>query len=218
MGERAAMARPGKQRERSAPDADGKLATSTRRRIERAALAVFIAQGVDAATTREIAAKAGLSEGALYRHFPSKSALAEALFIETHDRLAALVRNAAQNADTLNKKVAAVVAAYCDTADADWALFSYHLLNTSRFVPTRSTDANPVDAAKDIFAAAMAQGEIEPGDAELLTAMTLGVVLQTALHKLYGRLDEPLRNYAPAMTRAIHSILLPSNARKARRS
>ena len=39
-----------------------------RPKIERAALELFVNVGVDAATTREIAESAQVSEGALYRH------------------------------------------------------------------------------------------------------------------------------------------------------
>ncbi|MBU3921016.1 MAG: TetR/AcrR family transcriptional regulator, partial [Alphaproteobacteria bacterium] len=55
-------------------------------KIERAALKLFIHEGVDAATTREIADKAGVSEGALYRHYKGKDELALSLFQATHQR------------------------------------------------------------------------------------------------------------------------------------
>ena len=50
-------------------------------RIERAALQAFVDRGVDAATTKLIAAKAGVSEGAIYRHWKSKDELALGLFM-----------------------------------------------------------------------------------------------------------------------------------------
>ena len=65
-----------------------------RPKIERAALKLFVHEGVDAATTREIAEKAGVSEGALYRHYKGKDDLAFALFMETHNRLSQLLTQA----------------------------------------------------------------------------------------------------------------------------
>ena len=50
-------------------------ARNARPKIERAALKLFISEGVDAATTREIADVAGVSEGALYRHYKGKDEL-----------------------------------------------------------------------------------------------------------------------------------------------
>ncbi len=64
-------------------------ARNARPKIERAALKLFIHEGIDAATTREIAEKAGVSEGALYRHYKGKDELALSLFMETHNRLGA---------------------------------------------------------------------------------------------------------------------------------
>lgn len=49
--------------------------TDTRTRILQAARDVMLEQGMRRATTREIARAAGVSEGTLYNHFPSKEAL-----------------------------------------------------------------------------------------------------------------------------------------------
>lgn len=182
-------------------------AESTRTRIERAALALFARDGIDAATTRNIAGAAGLSEGALYRHFPSKAAIAETLFISIHERLARLVRETSATGLRIEEQAEAIVEAYCRTADEDWTLFAYHLLSTAHFLPTPPGDDNPVAAAEDIVAAAMARGEIAKGEPVVVAAMALGVVLQTALHKAHGRLEGPLSAHAPAMKRAVAAVL-----------
>lgn len=46
--------------------------TDKQRKILKAALTVFIEKGYSAATTREIALAAGVSEGAIFRHFQTK--------------------------------------------------------------------------------------------------------------------------------------------------
>lgn len=48
--------------------------------IDMAAMALFAAKGFAATTIKDIAHKAGVTEGALYRHYPSKEALARELF------------------------------------------------------------------------------------------------------------------------------------------
>ena len=53
-----------------------------RRAIVRAVAPVFASRGFRGATTRELAAAAGVSEGLLYRYFPSKEALYEAITSE----------------------------------------------------------------------------------------------------------------------------------------
>jgi AcrR family transcriptional regulator len=51
-----------------------------RGKVERAALDLFAAEGIDGVSIAEIAAAAGVSQGALYRHYPSKDELAWSLF------------------------------------------------------------------------------------------------------------------------------------------
>jgi AcrR family transcriptional regulator len=67
------------------PDAQPptRLRGSARVRLLDAALARFDADGPLAATLEDIRRDAGVSVGALYHHFPDKSALAASLYVET---------------------------------------------------------------------------------------------------------------------------------------
>ncbi|MBW4445159.1 MAG: TetR/AcrR family transcriptional regulator [Plectolyngbya sp. WJT66-NPBG17] len=49
--------------------------TETRTRILKAALKLFAKQGYDGTTTRDLAEKAGVAEGTLFRHFTNKKAI-----------------------------------------------------------------------------------------------------------------------------------------------
>ena len=196
---------------RKAADPSQAEAGSARERIERAALALFVARGVDAATTREIAAAAGVAEGSIYRHFDSKDELAAAMFLSIHTRLAALVRDAAKSKRGIADQTGAVVDAYCATADDNFQLFAFHLLNTHRFLPTPEGVDNPVDAIEDIIAGAMKRREISRADPELIAGMTLGVVLQTALQIYYGRLDGPLSRYSDHLANAALAVMRPQS-------
>ena len=189
-------------------------ADTTKARIERAALLLFCTRGVDAVTTREIAAASRVSEGALYRHYPSKEALAETMFFAIHKRLAAEIRAAADGAARIDEKARAIVAAYCRTADEDWALFSYHLLTTHRFLPYadkqargQTQEANPVAIVESVIGAAMASGELPTGDAIFNLSAALGVVLQTSLNKIYGRIEGPLAAREAELSRAVIAVL-----------
>ena len=53
-----------------------------RERILDAAMAVVLSKGVTAATTKRIAAEAGVAEGSLYNHFPDKARLLVQLVLE----------------------------------------------------------------------------------------------------------------------------------------
>lgn len=183
-------------------------ARNARPKIERAALQLFISEGVDAATTREIADVAGVSEGALYRHYKGKDELALALFMETHNRLAEMMQGAFSEPGSLEDKVRRAVTAYCALADEDWLLFSFHLVSLNKFIPhdTRRED-DPVSVVEKLIAALMQAGEIPKGDPALIAAMSLGVVMQSGLNKIYNRLPGPFSQHAETFTRTIMAIL-----------
>ena len=182
-------------------------AADTRTLIERAALTLFVRDGYDAATTRLIAAEAGISEGAIYRHFRSKEELAGNLFLAIHRRLTEVITKAAAGALGIDAKVGAAVAAYCAVADEDWLLYAFHLLTLHRFLPLwEETGDDPVTAVERIVAQAIADREIPPGDPALLAAMALGIVTQTAQNMAYHRIAAPLSAHAGAFAAAIGAV------------
>ncbi|MEL6111810.1 MAG: helix-turn-helix domain-containing protein [Pseudomonadota bacterium] len=191
-------------RARGVTAADG----SSKARFERAALTLFTERSIEQVTTKEIAAAAGLSEGLLYRYAKSKNDLAADMFFAIHAQLGGLVRDIGVRPTSLEEKASNLVAAYAQCADDDWVLFSYHLLNTHRFLTEDRSVDNPVAATEGILQAAIDDGELPDGEVTLLAAMVLGVVLQPALHKAFGRLTGTLQSYSPAITKGVLAILL----------
>lgn len=182
---------------------------NARPKIERAALKLFVNEGIDAATTREIATVAGVSEGALYRHYKGKDELALALFMATHNRLGEMLQEALAEDGSLEDRVKAAVTAYCTLADEDWLLFSFHLVSLNRFLPHDvRRDDDPVTILEKIITSMMASGNIPEGDAAVTTAMCLGVVMQAAQNKVYNRLPGPFSRHIDVFTRTILAILL----------
>ncbi|MEU6640964.1 helix-turn-helix domain-containing protein [Saccharomonospora sp. NPDC046836] len=73
-------------------------ARRNRARILETAEAVFAAHG-PAASTEEIARKAGVAIGTVFRHFPTKAELVEAVFVDRLSQLAASARQLAESDD-----------------------------------------------------------------------------------------------------------------------
>lgn len=182
-----------------------------RPKIERAALELFVNVGVDAATTREIAESAQVSEGALYRHYKGKDELALALFMETHKRLSVMLADALGGPGTLDEKVHAAVAAYCELADDDFLLFSFHLVSLNKYLPyDKRREDDPVSVTERIISGLMEGGLIPKADPALKAAMALGVVMQAGQNKIYNRLPGPLSRHAPALARGVLAVLKSS--------
>jgi AcrR family transcriptional regulator len=181
---------------------------SAKPRIDDAAIELFTRLGVDASTTKEIAAAAGVSEGAIYRHYRSKDELAVSLFMKAHRRLSELVEEATSGEMDVKDRAAAIVQAYCQAADENWPLFSFHLLSLHRFIPYYQDDGlDPVTTVEKVLKRAMITAEIPPADPAVLGSMVIGVVRQTAENLIYGRIARPLSAYAEPMTKAIQAIL-----------
>jgi len=171
--------------------------SGTRPKVERAALELFAAKGFDGVSIAEIAAAAGVSQGALYRHHASKEDLAGALFCEAYLRTGAELDEIGRARTSFGERVAAMVAHVCALYDHDPALFRFMLLVQhdllSRIGPEQRT---PVTVIEKTVRDAIATGEIAPVDAATAAAVILGVVLQTATFHVYGRLRGPLSAHA----------------------
>lgn len=181
---------------------------STKARIERNALKLFAAKGVDGVSIKEIALACGISDGAMYRHFESKDSLAHTLFQAIHANLLDLLVSRIKPDDGLEATVHAFVTAYCELAEADPAAFAYHL-TARNTVLARAGDggADPSALLAGRLARAMEAGDVPKADPELKSAMALGVVIQSAEYRLYGRIKTPLTDLAGAFTTAIMAVL-----------
>src|SRR6185437_4400417 len=97
-------------------------------KIEEAAIAVFASRGVSGASVADIAATAGVSQGALYRHYPSKEALAAALFEAAYRRTTAGLAALRASRAGFVGRIEAMVAHFCALYDRDPALFRFMLM------------------------------------------------------------------------------------------
>ena len=190
---------------------------ATRARIEAAALRLFVEQGVDATGIRDIAAAVGLSDGALYRHYRSKDELVWRLFREGFEGLAAELERLAATERRTSRRIEAMVRGFCALYDADSLLFRFLLLvqhgQLQRVMPGM---ANPVESVRAVIARGMKEGEIAPADPDLVTAMVMGLILQTATFKVYGRIAKPMSALAPALAEACRRVLGARSQKKHR--
>lgn len=192
------------------PPKRGRDGRPTRERISTAALQLFAEKGFDGTSVRDIARAAGIAEGALYRHFPSKEALARSLFLDGYARLAADIGDLCAAVPGFSGRVAALVGHFCRLFDEEPTLFGFLLLNQHdhlRFVDRHDDAANVVAALERVFVEAVASGDIPPQDPALATALALGTVVQPAVFHLYGRLDGKLAAQAEAITTAVLRVV-----------
>jgi AcrR family transcriptional regulator len=164
---------------------------------------LFAANGFDGVSVADIAAAAGVSQGALYRHYPSKEELGWALFSTGYLRTGEELDRIRAGEAEFNAAVAAMIAHFCALYDEDPALFRFMLITQHGFLPRIPTGSRtPVDAVADLVGDAVAKNRLKPVDPALGAAVIMGVILQSATFHIYGRLGGSLGTRAPALARA----------------
>jgi AcrR family transcriptional regulator len=180
----------------------------TRDRIESAAIHLFVEKSVGGTTVRDIAGRVDLSEGALYRHFASKDDLVWQVFEKHYVALADDIRRLAAEARTTRGKIAAIIRGCCRAHDADPTLFRFLLFTQhgqlAKLAPGTPT---PVDAVRDVIVAGIRAGDLPDQDADLATALVLGVVLQPVTFSAYGRLPTTLGPIAERLVAAAWNVV-----------
>jgi AcrR family transcriptional regulator len=166
---------------------------SQKETIHRAALACFAERGYDATRIKHIAERAGVSEGAMYRHHPSKEAIARELYataIGDHVRLLDAAAQAPGTAlDRLAGMARATLGAYRARPDA----FVFALHNTGSLMPGLPEGSEyPLHVIERAIAGGQREGLVRPGPTNVLAAAFAGCVLQpvsVAVLSRQGALD-----------------------------
>jgi AcrR family transcriptional regulator len=191
-------------------------ATQTKRPdIERAALRLFVTRGLRGTTVRDIAARAGVAEGTLYRHWRSKRELARAIFRGCAAAVAEDIRRAAEAEGDAAGKLAAAVRALFRAARDETLLYELLVLPPSRDTQdflARAT--SPVDVLADIVVEGQRRGEfVAEADARLAAECILGAVNRVAISRRLGRLPRRLEHYGTTVARAVLASLRPGRRR-----
>ncbi len=178
-------------------------ALGAKAKVERAAIELFAAGGVDGVSIGEVAARAGVSQGALYRHYRSKEELAANLFATAYLRTGAELGEIRGRDRDFRARVGAMVEHFCALYDRDPALFRFMLIAQHNLLPRlRADQRTPVDEVAEMVEDAVRAGEILRVDPLAAAAAILGVILQTAVFHIYGRLEGALAPRAASLTRA----------------
>lgn len=172
-------------------------------KVERAALELFAANGLDGVSIADIAAAASVSQGALYRHYASKEELAWTLFSTAYLRTGEELDALRTGHPGLEAGITAMVTHFCALYDDDPALFRFMLLTQHGLLPRIARGSRtPVDAIADLVGDAIAEKQLNPVEPSLGAAVIMGVVLQPITFHIYARLAGGFAGRAPALTHA----------------
>lgn len=155
-------------------------AVATRKRLVRAALELFTSRGYHATTTPSIAARAGVAEGTIYRHYPSKEALLNEVYREAQRWAQRVVQEGeGDKAIRAPERLRRIAMRLVTTAQADPSLVRM-LLHPRDDVElddlSREARRGFQAALVQVVATGKQEGTVRTGSAELWTAVWLALV------------------------------------------
>ena len=156
---------------------------ATRRRLLRAALELYTSNGFRATTTPAIAARAGVAEGTIYRHFSGKESLLNEAYREAQRWGAAVVEESGGEGQPAAEWLGRVAGRIVEAAAQDPPLVRMLLRHRDdQHLEERSREASRQfrAALHRVVAGAKTDGSLRAGPAELWTEVWLALVAFTA--------------------------------------
>ena len=156
---------------------------ATRRRLLRAALELYTSNGFRATTTPAIAARAGVAEGTIYRHFSGKESLLNEAYREAQRWGAAVVEESGGEGQPAAEWLGRVAGRIVEAAAQDPPLVRMLLRHRDdQHLEERSREASRQfrAALHRVVAGAKTDGSLRAGAAELWTEVWLALVAFTA--------------------------------------
>ena len=162
----------------------------------KAAVKLFVEQGIDATSTKQIAEAADVAEGTIYRHFKSKDELAFTVFLTHLDAFSRELEKAAAPLPRTREKLKAIIACYFNFFEAERTLFEYIVAFEHRELRNYPiTLKQPLHVVMDILEEGIKRKDIPDQDITLTAAYIIGMVHRVSVFRIYHRIQENLIHF-----------------------
>jgi AcrR family transcriptional regulator len=164
------------------------------------AMDLFATYGVDGVTVRDIAARSGFSNPAIFKHFKTKDELARTLFETCYHRLASAIMT--PTADLRSAIVDALALVATSPESVHFVL--ENLRRFWRVLPDDTRALGLLGAMRRLIERAKANGQVRSEiDAQLAAALVLGMLAQIARMAHFGELARRPRELADDVSNLI---------------
>ena len=184
--------------------------TVIKERVDLAAIELFATKGIVATTIKDIATKASVSEGALYRHYSSKIEMGWSLYsrevIRFVEEFSALLNDNCKSYMDRFKNAWQYIYAYYEgnAISFDFIMFTQHSFPDHNLEDNKN---NPYYVIKSFLEAGTLAGEFKVENSGVTTANLLGLAIQPLAFKRYGMLDSTLDEICTSSVKAGEAIL-----------
>jgi len=179
----------------------------------KAALRLFVRDGLCETSIRAIAAEAGYSNPAIFKHFDTKEALALHLFERCYRRLSSELSSALDPVRPFPANLHAVVERFAGLLDENSDAFLY-VQDTLRLFWPKVAPAlrrySLIGLLKRLVQAGVREGEVASGVSEdLLVAAMAGFLSQFARALYFGELSGDAKHWVPAIEQTLRRMVRP---------
>ena len=176
--------------------------------LRNATIRLVARHGVGGTTVRRIAREAGVTEGALYRHYSSKAALCRDIYTQIIGEMIRAKEAIAASDAPIREKLAAWVRVSFASYDQHPDAFTFVLLTPHELSDEERPIANRQgEIFMELVRRAQAAGQLKRLAPELALSHFTGVMLNVPRQINAGALPAPASQYAPAVVEAVWSML-----------
>lgn len=182
-------------------------------RISNAALRLFISKGIRGTTTKDIARKAGVSEGTIYNYFESKEDLAYRLFVHYMDMFRGELAESFDGAQEPAEKLSKMIGAFFDFAQKKPHAYAYitigHYTELNKMPYEKK---KPMDLFIEVIGEGVEKGVFGKSEVNLGAAHIIGMITRTILFYKNGMLKMSYGDLIVETTASALKVLAPEHA------
>jgi AcrR family transcriptional regulator len=182
--------------------------TNSKNQISKAALGLFIKKGIKATTTSEIAKRAGVAEGTIYRHFKSKNDIASELFLHYMSMFRDRLSEAEKAFDEPRESIKKMIHVFFEFAKNEPMAYDYIMAGHYSELPKMTTNVSkPKDVFVDAIRRGIAKGDFTEMDENLGAALVIGMITRSILFFKNGFIAKDYETLVSEVTKAALKIL-----------
>ena len=156
--------------------------SDSKNQISKAALDLFIRKGIKATTTKEIAKKAGIAEGTIYRHFKSKNDIASELFLNYMTMFKDRLSEPEKNFNEPKESIKEMINAFFYFAKSEPKAYNYIMAGHYSELPKMTSNfVKPKDVFVNAIKKGIAKGDFTEMDENLGAALVIGMITRSIL-------------------------------------
>ena len=180
----------------------------SKNQISKAALGLFIKKGIKATTTKEIARKAGIAEGTIYRHFKSKNDIASELFLNYMTVFRDRLSEAEMKSNEPRESIKEMINAFFHFAKSEPKAYNYIMAGHYSELPKMTTNfSKPKDVFVNAIKNGIAKGDFTKIDENLGAALVIGMITRSILFFNNGFIAKDYESIVSEVTKAALNVL-----------